>query len=73
MPVDHVCEGRFDAVPGCPSGVAGVSIFLIPRLNVSTSAAVIGEGPGALLFIHELTRNALPVIRGVDQIGQEYE
>lgn len=33
---------------------------------------VIGEGPGALLFIHELTRNILPVIRGVDQAGSEY-
>lgn len=32
----------------------------------------IGDGPGALLFIHELTRNILPVIRGVDQAGSEY-
>lgn len=32
----------------------------------------IGDGPGALLFIHELTRNILPVIRGVDQAGSEF-
>ena len=36
------------------------------------AAAAIGAGPGALLFIHELTRNGLPVIRGLDQIGAEY-
>jgi len=36
------------------------------------AAAAIGDGPGALLFIHELTRNGLPVIRGIDQIGAEY-
>ena len=32
----------------------------------------IGDGPGALLFIHELTRNIIPVIRGVDQAGSEF-
>lgn len=36
------------------------------------AAAAIGDGPGALLFIHELTRNGLPVIRGVDQISAEF-
>ena len=32
----------------------------------------IGNGPGALLFMHELTRNILPVIRGLDRLGVEY-
>ncbi|MEM7012441.1 MAG: hypothetical protein AAF585_13270 [Verrucomicrobiota bacterium] len=36
------------------------------------AAAAIGNRPGALLFIHELTRNGLPVIRGLDQIGAEF-
>lgn len=29
-------------------------------------AAEIGDGPGALLFVHEITRNILPVVRGLD-------
>lgn len=36
------------------------------------AAAAIGKKPGALLFIHTLTRNGLPVIRGLDQIGSQY-
>lgn len=36
------------------------------------AAAAIGDGPGALLFIHELTRNGLPVMRAIDQIGAEF-
>ncbi len=36
------------------------------------AVAAIGDGPGALLFIHEMTRNALPVIRAIDQAGQEF-
>lgn len=36
------------------------------------AAAEIGDGPGAFLFIHELTRNGLPVIRGLDDIGAEF-
>ncbi len=36
------------------------------------AAAEIGDGPGALLFIHELTRNILPVVRGLDRFGSEY-
>ena len=32
----------------------------------------IGDGPGAILFMHELTRNILPVVRGLDQFGSEY-
>jgi len=35
-------------------------------------ASEIGQGPGAILFMHELTRNILPVVRGLDQFGSEY-
>ncbi len=35
-------------------------------------AGEIGDGPGAILFMHELTRNILPVVRGLDQFGSEY-
>lgn len=35
-------------------------------------AREIGDGPGAILFMHELTRNILPVVRGLDQFGSEY-
>ena len=35
------------------------------------AVADIGEGPGALLFIHELTRNGLPVIRAVDRAAAD--
>lgn len=35
-------------------------------------AGEIGDGPGAILFMHELTRNILPVVRGLDQFGAEY-
>ncbi|NNE93156.1 MAG: hypothetical protein HKN23_16050 [Verrucomicrobiales bacterium] len=36
------------------------------------AAAAIGKKPGAFLFIHELTRNGLPVIRGLDRAGTEF-
>ena len=32
----------------------------------------LGKGPAVLLFVHELSRNTAPVIRGVDQIGTDY-
>jgi hypothetical protein len=35
-------------------------------------AAEIGEGPGALLFVHEITRNILPVVRGLDITANRY-
>ncbi len=34
--------------------------------------SVIGQEAGALLFIHELTRNTAPVIRGLDRLAEEY-
>lgn len=34
-------------------------------------ATVIGTAPGALLFVHEVTRNTAPVIRGFDELGLE--
>ena len=36
------------------------------------AAKSLGQGPGALLFIHELTRNIIPVLRGLDDLTSEY-
>ena len=36
------------------------------------AAAKLGPAPGALLFIHELTRNTAPVLRGLDNLANEF-
>ena len=36
------------------------------------AAENLGSGPGALLFVHELSRNNAPVIRGLDQLAAEF-
>jgi hypothetical protein len=36
------------------------------------AAAKLGPAPGALLFIHELTRNTAPVLRGLDNLAVEF-
>jgi len=36
------------------------------------AAAEIGDRPGALLFLHEMTRNTYHVIRGLDELASEY-
>lgn len=36
-------------------------------------AEKLGEAPSAVMFIHELTRNTAPVIRGLDALASEYE
>ena len=36
------------------------------------AAAAIGNAPGAILFVHELTRNTGPVIGGLDRFAGEY-
>jgi hypothetical protein len=44
-----------------------------PRAGVEfDAAAALGQGPGALLFVHEITRNVAPVIRGLDDLATEY-
>lgn len=62
---------------GPPPGTAATPVLAYapvgPRAGEEfDAAAAIGDQPGALLFIHELTRNGLPVIRGIDQIGAEF-
>nr|NIP96381.1 hypothetical protein [Akkermansiaceae bacterium] len=32
----------------------------------------LGDSPGALLFVHELTRNTAPVLRGLDDLASEF-
>lgn len=36
------------------------------------AAAKLGSSPGALLFVHELTRNTAPVLRGLDRLASEF-
>lgn len=36
------------------------------------AAAQLGKSPSALLFIHELTRNTAPVLRGLDSLTSEF-
>ncbi|MAE31279.1 MAG: hypothetical protein CMO43_06760 [Verrucomicrobiales bacterium] len=36
------------------------------------AAKALGQDPGALLFIHELTRNIIPVLRGLDDLTSEF-
>lgn len=35
-------------------------------------AGEIGDGPGAILFIHELNRNTVPLMRGLDNLNNEF-
>jgi hypothetical protein len=53
------------AVPvSAPSGSRAGTTF--------DAAAALGDGPSALLFVHELTRNTAPVIRALDRFHTEY-
>lgn len=36
-------------------------------------AAEIGDAPAALLFVHEVSRNVAPVLRGLAELQQDYE
>lgn len=35
-------------------------------------AKLFGDGPGAVLVVHELTRNVAPLVRGLDRIGDTH-
>jgi hypothetical protein len=35
-------------------------------------AAVIGQGPAAVLFVHELSRNVAPLVRGLEQLADSH-
>lgn len=35
-------------------------------------AAALGKGPGAVLFVHELTRNVAPLVRGLDRLADSH-
>ena len=61
---------------GPPSGSAATDVMAYAPVGARAgeeydAVLSIGDGPGALLFIHELTRNALPVIRAVDQAAAD--
>jgi hypothetical protein len=36
------------------------------------AAKALGQGPGVLLFVHELSRNTAPMISGLDRLADEY-
>ncbi len=74
------------ATPTTPSSelqsgpVAGVPIPALPVYAPAGPDAgrefdlsrVIGTGPGAVLFVHELTRNVAPLVRGLDQFADTH-
>ncbi|HJN88980.1 MAG TPA: hypothetical protein QGG93_01510 [Verrucomicrobiota bacterium] len=62
---------------GPPAGtpLAPVNSYALhgPRKGQEFDAAQsLGQAPGALLFIHELTRNIVPVLRGLDDLTSEF-
>ena len=66
-----------DIVSGPPTGtpLAPVDSYALhgPHKGREFDAAKsLGQGPGALLFIHELSRNIIPVLRGLDDLTSEY-
>ena len=66
-----------DIVSGPPTGtpLAPVNSYALhgPHKGQEFDAAKsLGQGPGALLFIHELTRNTIPVLRGLDDLTSEF-
>jgi len=66
-----------DIVSGPPTGslLAPVNSYALhgPHKGREFDAAKsLGRAPGALLFIHELTRNIIPVLRGLDDLTSEY-
>jgi len=66
-----------DIVSGPPTGslLAPVNSYALhgPHKGREFDAAKsLGQGPGALLFIHELSRNIIPVLRGLDDLTSEY-
>ena len=66
-----------DIVSGPPTGtpLAPVNSYALhgPHKGQEFDAAKsLGQGPGALLFIHELSRNTIPVLRGLVDLTSEY-
>ena len=66
-----------DIVSGPPTGslLAPVNSYALhgPHKGREFDAAKsLGRAPGALLFIHELSRNIIPVLRGLDDLTSEY-
>ena len=66
-----------DIVSGPPTGtpLAPVNSYALhgPHKGREFAAAKsLGQGPGALLFIHALSRNIIPVLRGLDDLTSEY-
>jgi hypothetical protein len=73
---DDKGESEAELVSGPPAGTAATAVMAYAPVGARAgeeydAIASIGDGPGALLFIHELTRNGLPVIRAIDQAAAE--
>jgi hypothetical protein len=56
------------ALPACPVA-APAGPFAGSEFD---AAAKIGDGPGVLLFVHELSRNTAPMITGLDTFAVEF-
>ncbi len=66
-----------DLVTGPPAGTTATPISCYANTGPYAgsesfdAAGLLGDGPGAFLFVHVLNRNTAPVIRGVDNLGHE--
>lgn len=64
-------------VSGPPAGGALTKVEVFaptgPRAGQTFDAAeALGQGAGALLFVHVLNRNTAPMINGLERVGREY-
>jgi hypothetical protein len=59
-------------VSGPEAGTALTPIRCVGSDAEFDVAEKIGNAPGAVLFIHELTRNTAPVINGLDQLASDH-
>jgi hypothetical protein len=66
---------QIESGPGTGKTLTPVTVYapLGPRAGLEFDAAgAIGDGPGALLIVPELTRNIAPLIRGLDELTSKY-
>lgn len=70
-----VLPAQLTSGPEAGAALTKVDVYapLGPRAGTTfDAAAALGQGPAALLFLSELTRNVAPMVRGLDRLAQEY-
>ncbi len=76
LPLTRPCPGQ-DLVSGPEAGrpLTPIQVYAPAGPNAGTEfdvAKAIGDAPGAVLFVHEVSRNTAPVIGGMDTLGLEF-